>query len=144
HLTAPGDRQKALREARRVVRPGGVVVAAAVSRFASLLDGLQLRFLSDPLAWEMVTRDVRDGQHRNPTGDPRYFTTAFFHHPDGLRAEVAEAGLEVEDVVAVEGPGAFATDVDAWWDDPARRSRLLEAVRSVEHEPALMGMSPHL
>src|SRR5215204_1860393 len=40
HLTEQTDRIRALREAGRVVRPGGVVFAAAISRFASLLDGL--------------------------------------------------------------------------------------------------------
>ncbi len=40
HLTTREDRVRALAEARRVLRPGGVVVAAAISRYASLLDGL--------------------------------------------------------------------------------------------------------
>jgi SAM-dependent methyltransferase len=40
HLTERVDRVRALAEAKRVVRPGGVVVAAAISRFASLFDGL--------------------------------------------------------------------------------------------------------
>jgi ubiquinone/menaquinone biosynthesis C-methylase UbiE len=35
HLTSRDDRLRALREAFRVVRPGGVVAAAAISRFAS-------------------------------------------------------------------------------------------------------------
>ena len=41
HLTERGGRITALREARRVMRTGGVLVATAISRFASLLDGLQ-------------------------------------------------------------------------------------------------------
>src|SRR5262245_49787637 len=40
HLTERADRVRALAEAGRVVRPGGVVAAAAISRFASLLAGL--------------------------------------------------------------------------------------------------------
>jgi 16S rRNA (guanine1207-N2)-methyltransferase len=35
--------------AGRVLRPGGVVLAAAISRFASLLDGLRMGFLTDLL-----------------------------------------------------------------------------------------------
>src|SRR5690349_7412052 len=47
HLTERSDRVCALQEARRVVRPGGLVAAAAVSRFASLLDGTRRGFLAD-------------------------------------------------------------------------------------------------
>jgi len=32
-----------------------------------------------------------DGQHRNPANHPSYFTTAYFHHPAELEAEVKEA-----------------------------------------------------
>jgi SAM-dependent methyltransferase len=40
HLTERVERVKALREAGRAVRPGGLIFAAAISRFASLFDGL--------------------------------------------------------------------------------------------------------
>ena len=39
----------------------------------------------------IVEQDLRDGQHRNPDRTPHWFTTAYFHHPDELEAEVAEA-----------------------------------------------------
>lgn len=29
---------------------------------------------------ELIERDLRDGQHRNPTERLDYFTTAYFHH----------------------------------------------------------------
>src|SRR6202000_3468363 len=40
HLTERADRLKSLREAHRVLRSGGHVFAAAISRYASLMDGL--------------------------------------------------------------------------------------------------------
>jgi ubiquinone/menaquinone biosynthesis C-methylase UbiE len=145
HLTERADRLRALREARRVVRPGGRVFVVGITRFASLLDGLSSGFLDDPAFVRIVEQDLRDGQHRNPSNHPAYFTTAFFHHPDELRAEVQEAGLVIEEVVGIEGPGWWLVrDFADWWDDPARRERLLAAARSVEHEPSLLGLGPHI
>src|SRR4030095_4093133 len=48
HLTDRADRIRALVEARRVLRPGGVLAAAAISRFASTLDGLLRGYLDEP------------------------------------------------------------------------------------------------
>jgi ubiquinone/menaquinone biosynthesis C-methylase UbiE len=145
HLTERSDRLLALSEARRVARPGGVVLAVGITRFTSLLDGLMAGFLDDPDFADIVARDLRDGQHRNPGNHPAYFTTAYFHHPDELREEVQEAGLSVAETVSIEGPGRWLPrDFDAWWDDPARRERLLGAVRAVEREPTLLGLGPHI
>ena len=144
HLTDRTDRLAALREARRVLRPGGTLVAAAISRFASALDGLRAGYLDDPAFAALVGRDLTDGQHRNPTGHPAYFTTAFFHHPDEVRQEVEDAGLTAVQLLAVEGPAWLLQDFDAHWDDPDRRERLLGVVRRVEADPSLLGVSAHL
>jgi len=144
HLTNRDDRLAALLEARRVLRPGGRLFAAAISRFASLLDGLRGSVFEDDSFLDIVRRDLVDGQHRNDTGKAEYFTTAFFHQPEELSVEVREAGFALDGLFAVEGPGAWLPDFRARWDDAAARARLLELVRRVEREPALLGASPHL
>jgi SAM-dependent methyltransferase len=144
HLLRRGERLAALREARRVLRPGGLLFAAAISRFASLLDGLRGALFADPDFERIVEKDLVDGQHRNPTSRPQYFTSAFFHRPEELRSEVRAAGLVLDDLVALEGPGAFLHDLDILWDDPRRRDTLLRFVRAVEREPSLLGLGPHL
>jgi SAM-dependent methyltransferase len=143
HLTERSERLAALGEAARVMRPGGLVAAVAISRFASLLDSLRRGVLRNPDLIAMVERDLRDGQHRNPSleANPNWFTTAFFHHPDQLAAEVREAGLDLEAVLAVEGPGWLFEDQ---WADPAQRDSVLRAIRAVEREPSLLGQSSHL
>jgi ubiquinone/menaquinone biosynthesis C-methylase UbiE len=144
HLAEQADRLQALAEARRVCRPGGVILAAAICRFASTLDGLRGGYLEDPTFAEVAASDRRDGQHRNPTGDPAYFTTAYFHRPEELAAECTAAGLRHETTVAVEGPGWLLPDVDAWLADERRRAVLLAALAALQTEPALLGVTAHL
>jgi ubiquinone/menaquinone biosynthesis C-methylase UbiE len=144
HLQERADRVKALSEGRRVCRPGGVVIAAAISRFASMLDGLREGYLADPVFARLAAGDLTDGRHHNPTGDPAYFTTAYFHRPEELEAECAAAGLVHEATVAIEGPAWFLPDLDARLADESRRAMLLSALAQLEREPTLIGVSAHL
>jgi ubiquinone/menaquinone biosynthesis C-methylase UbiE len=144
HLTDEQDRLVALREAYRVLKPGGILLAVGISRFASTFDGLRQGYLKDPVFAGIVAQDLVDGQHRNPANHPDYFMDTFFHHPDELRQEVAGAGFDVSGIYGVEGPGWLLADVDAWWSQPETRERLLRIARILETEPSLMGVSAHL
>jgi SAM-dependent methyltransferase len=138
HLLEREDRLAALGEARRVLRPGGLLAAAAISRFASLLDGL-LRDLLDVDGWALVQRDLADGKHL-PEGNHALFTNAYFHRPEELQAEVEAAGFHVEGFFGVEGPGwvrAESLDDERIFEDVVRVARVLE------QEPAIIGASAH-
>jgi hypothetical protein len=143
HLTQREDRLRCLREAARVLRGGGPVVVAAISRFASTLDGLARGFLLEPEFEHIVENDIDQGVHLNPTQRLGWFTTAYFHLPDELAAELRAAGFAVEALVAVEGPGSLIA-CDEWLEDPQRQDVLLRAIRRVEEEPSLLGSSLHL
>ena len=134
HLTEPVDRARALAEARRVLRPGGVLLAGAVTYSASLLSGTIEGWLTEPAFVEIIRADLATGQHRNPGDDPRWFTTTFFHRPDELRSEVAEAGFTVDAVIGVEGPG---------WIVGEPEGSLLAAELADAH-PELAVLSAHL
>jgi len=143
HLTEAGHRRQALSEAHRVLRPGGRLLAMAVSRFASLLDGMHRGWLDDPVFRQIVDRDLADGQHRNPdpVGRPEFFTTAYFHTADDLAAEIEQAGFAGTVVHGVEGPG---WPLRQEWADPRRREQILFAARAAETQPSLIGVSAHL
>jgi SAM-dependent methyltransferase len=143
HLTGAEDRLDALREAHRVARAGGVLCAALISRFASTLSML-LDFLDEAGFEEIVERDLAEGVHLNPSRRAGWFTTAYFHHPDEIGAELAAAGWEKAVVVAIEGPAAMLEDVDDHLDDPEHRERLLRAIRRIEADPSVLGATSHL
>lgn len=139
HLVSAADRQMAWSEAVRVVRPGGVVAGAAISRFAPLLDGIKQGWLGDPDFRVVLAGSLADGQHRNPFGSerPEFFTTAYMHLPAELSGEASAVGLTDVRVLPVEGPG--------WLDDsPGSVAHHAEAARRVENEPSLLGATSHL
>jgi SAM-dependent methyltransferase len=144
HLTEPAERLRALAEARRVLKPSGLIFTAVISRFASLLDGLVNDLLADPAFADIVENDLADGRHFNYSNHPNYWTTAYFHYPTEIKAELEEAGFQVSATLAAEGPGWLASAFEATWDDANRRERLLRFVRMVETEPAIIGVSAHI
>jgi SAM-dependent methyltransferase len=144
HLPRREDRLCALREARRVLGPGGGIAVAGISRFASLLDGFFRSFLRDPAFAAIVQEDLDSGRHQNPTQHPEYFTTAYFHHPRELPDELDEAGFVDIRLLAVEGPFWCLQDFDDTWSSTELRERMLEFLRLIEEDASIIGASAHL
>ena len=143
HLRRPADRIQALREAARIVRPGGPVFAAAISRWAPRLDGVlhERLYLQIPAILGAVAELEQDGWM--PPVEPGAFT-AYFHRPDELREEVRAAGLAVADLVTVEGTAYLLADLAARLANPAEAAVVFDALRAVERVPELLGVGPHL
>jgi SAM-dependent methyltransferase len=144
HLVEREWRLEALREARRIVRPGGVVFAAAITRWALRLDGIAtLRIDREfPAARSLIDEAERTGVI--PPLEEGGFT-GYTHRPEDLREEVAAAGLEVEDLVAVEGIAfAYAGDIDERLATPDGLEVLVEVARAIERVPELIGLGTHL
>lgn len=144
HLTERVDRLTSLQEVHRVLRSGGLLLAVGISRFTSALDGLRQGLFEDPAFIQIVARDLLDGQHRNPTNHPEYFTSAFFHHPKELQTEVEQSGFLYERMLPVEGPLWLSQYGVDNFNDQKRREHLLALARRLEEEPSLLGASAHL
>ncbi len=142
HLTEFGDRKRTLSEAWRVLRPGGVVIGAAITKFASLLHGYMANLIEDPVFKGIVAGDLRDGQHRNPTNHPRYFTTTKFHEPNEFRSEFVDAQFEDVEILAVESFSWMLSNLE---DHLSRDTEeLLAHLRRIESEPSIQGVSSHI
>ena len=99
HLLTRGERVRALREADRVLRPGGVLFASFVTRFAPFRDaGAKYP------EWVVEHRD--DAERVLATGvqdRPTEFTYAYFAHPSEMRPLLEEAGFELLKTIGCEG-----------------------------------------
>jgi ubiquinone/menaquinone biosynthesis C-methylase UbiE len=144
HLVKAPDRERSLLEAKRVLKMGGVLFAAGISRFASAIDGLDSGFFLDPVFQKIIHDDLQTGQHQNPTNTPGYFMDTFFHHPNELKAEVAEAGFAISGLFAVEGISYMMKDFELNWNVESSREFLLKIIAKIETEPCLIGASPHM
>jgi SAM-dependent methyltransferase len=141
HLTSREERITALREARRVTRSGGLVIAEALSRFYPIFEALAAGRRPDPDWPGDTTRFLADGQYRNPGDDPAHFTISYFHRPEELPGEIQDAGLILHELVAVSGNVKLMPDLAERLDAAESRDRLLSVLRLVEAGPSLLGMS---
>jgi len=143
HLPQEADRVQTLREARRIVQPGGAVFAAAISRWAVRIDGI-LRERLYERGPEML--DLIDSAERTGVVPSLRRTgyTAYAHTPLELQAELRSAGLTVADLVSVEGAAFMLTDLTDRMADPLARLAILRSAQAHERVPEMLGIGPHL
>ena len=140
HLLDPADRARSLAEARRVVRPGGVIAATFISRHAPIIDvAAKLRINDD----EVLGR-LRRLRHDGSNEPGRAFTAAYFHTVEEVRADFAAAGLEDPAVYGVEGPLVGLLAAGLAEDRQDFFEAALRAARLVEDDPAMLAANAHL
>ena len=144
HLIEKSERLLALSEAYRVLRNGGVMIAAGISRFASMLDSFFEDRFGEPVHRSIGQDDLEPGYHRNLTDTLKYFTDAYLHRPEAFDSEIVEAGFQHQATLAVEGPAWLFESFEGYWKDPELRPMVLDLIRKVEAEPSLVGMSAHI
>ncbi len=123
HLLEAEERRCALAEAYRVVKPGGVVFAAFIARYAAHIDAIADYPDLAPADPDYSLIAATGLLPPRPDGTVAF--TAYFAHPDEIRPLCAAAGLEVLSVLGVEGLSSGrdeklnALDGEAWayWVD---------------------------
>lgn len=143
HLGQRRDRLQALAEARRVLRAGGPVFAAAISRWAARLDGILRARVYETYPQAEAELAAIEATGRIPPLFPGSFC-GYAHRPGQLRAELATAGFQVIDLVSVEGAAFLLDDLGERLASPVSRRIVLTTARAVERVPELLGTGPHL
>jgi SAM-dependent methyltransferase len=98
HLADRSERVRALREARRIVRPGGPVFIAVISRWAPRLDGtlIERLYKTAPAALGLLD-EVEHSGHLPPLAEGSF--TGYTHRPADVAGEIADTLLDLEDRV---------------------------------------------
>lgn len=143
HLPDRADRIQALREARRVVRTGGPIFIAAISRWAARLDAVPQERLYEQFPDFLPQLGDSERTGNLPPVVPDGFL-GYTHRPNDLADEVAEAGLRLDDLVGVEGLPLSGDDMQQRVADPDAWDVVLDSARAIERVPELLGLSPHL
>ena len=148
HLQNKAERTKALNEAYRVLKPGGLLIATGISKFSSTTWALSVYgngndFIDDEIYMNMLRQEILTGEHNRPKEYPYFIANAYFHTPAELKAEIKKCGFKVINAHAVEGSIWISPALNEKWQDPESRNRLLDILRLTEYDETIMGMSPH-
>lgn len=145
HLPDRADRDRALAEAHRVLKPGGLLAAAGINRYASLFEHTAFAHLhEEPLRGGISTilaTQIHDGR--------KAFTKAYFHTGAQLLDEVTTAGFTSTEIYGIEGPAwSLLAATERHTGQPLTDSPLFEstltAARMAEPYPELLAASSHL
>ncbi|MBO5111272.1 MAG: methyltransferase domain-containing protein [Clostridia bacterium] len=142
HITETEERALCLKECLRLLKPGGLLFVAAITKYATTLKYLS-RYdydsaLDDDEFYHMLETTVKTGIHtKKPMG------TAYFHEPTELKEEIKNAGFYEVELRGIMGPTTVVRNLDEIWFDPVKREAILRIVRLLEKEESIMGFSNH-
>jgi len=144
HLQLKADRINALKEAHRVLKKSGVMLGFAINHTVSTLTGLLNGMIHDPQFYAMCQSELTTGIHNPPASWPGILPEAFFHKPQQLLEEVAEAGFAGAEIFAVEGMVWLDSKYFETRSTPEKKEAMMELLRSTEQNPELLSLSPHM
>jgi S-adenosylmethionine-dependent methyltransferase len=140
HLWRESERLQALREAQRLLKPGGLVFATFISRFAPFQDGASKGFtwvLTEPSTNEkLLTTGINVGAEDG-------FTDAYFAHPDEVIPLCEATGFETILRLGCEGMvGGHETYVNSL---EGKDFEVWAALNyRIGKDPAAIGASEHI
>ena len=142
HLLAHSQRLEAVREAQRVLRPGGRVFAAFIARYAVVQYGLAERPEYIAESGEELETILQTGEYRRPEGSSG-FIDAWFAHPAEVAPLMEEGGFQPLALLGCECLACFMEEkINAAEDE--LHEQWLDLLYGLAGEPSLLGGSGHM
>jgi ubiquinone/menaquinone biosynthesis C-methylase UbiE len=144
HLQEKNDRDLTIREAKRVLKKGGLILAFAINYTASTLVGLLNGLIHKRSFFDMCKEELTTGIHNPPDDFPWLLAEAYYHRPAQLVEDFTGQDLKHLNTYAVEGMAWLDKDFFKNMSDEKRRATLLDLVQLTENDPYLLSFSPHM
>jgi SAM-dependent methyltransferase len=141
HLLDAADRGRAVREARRVLRPGGLLLATVMTRYSWMLGVLME---SGAARLDAVRALLDDGVYRNP--EPGRFTDAYLFRPEEIAPFFEAAGFTTERLVASQSFLNLVQEqvAELRERDEVAYDALIEVAYEASTDPSILGISNHV
>lgn len=102
HIIKKEKRRELLKKAKSVLKPGGMVFSAFMSRSAAVLYGLK-HFPEGINYPDGVNKLWQEGTDENFVEATKWFTNAYFSFPGEINPLISSAGLKPLHLVGIEG-----------------------------------------
>nr|WP_199076695.1 class I SAM-dependent methyltransferase [Pedobacter sp. ASV19] len=144
HLQSKQDRIISVKEALRVLKPGGTVLGFAINYTASTIAGLLNGMIHETSFYEMCKKELQTGIHNPPQNWPGLLPEAYFHKPEELKNEFETGGFTALDIIAVEGMIWLDSKYFETRSTPAKKEAIMALLKMTERDPSILSMSPHM
>lgn len=144
HLQKEKDRLTTIKEAKRVLKKGGIILGFAINSSASTVAGLLNGFIHQKPFFEMCKEELTAGSHNPPKEFPWLLAEAYFHKPEELKKEFLSQELTYINTYAVEGMIWLDKEYFVNMIDAKKRKTLLELLELTQNDSSLLSFSPHM
>ena len=142
HLLDHAERLRAVREARRLLRPGGPVFAVFIGRYAPIQYAAAQRPEYISALPEELESILGSGVYRRPAGSEG-FIDAWFAHPADVPPLMAEGGFEQLDLIGCE-PLVNELEARVNQAPPELHRQWIELLYRLSRDESLLGACAHL
>jgi len=107
HLQSSTERAQAMREAKRILKPGGTLAVAYISRY--FVAGMFAQKFPELITPEILTELRTQGTVSSAKADS-FFNVGYFATPEQMEALLTEQGMKITNHVATDGIGRYISD----------------------------------
>lgn len=144
HLQKQSERLDCLKETKRVLKPGGIVLGFAINYTASTMVSLLQGVIQQKEFFHMCKQELENGMHQAPKNMPGILPKAFYHRQEELKEEFEKANFKYLDTIAVEGMIWLDKNYFESRADMTKKKRMMELLKMTEKDKNLLSFSPHI